>query len=65
MITVPDTNPYFLISPRIQDATLTIDLNGRFWKWCSTCNSILNFLSGAVSSLIYHLQVLQPVTLSN
>ena len=63
MITVPDTNPSLLISPTIQDATLTIDLNFTIQKWCSTCYSILIKMSGAVSSLTSLFQVLHPVTL--
>ena len=51
MITVPATNPSFFTSPTIQDAALTIDLNSKIQKWCSTCHSILTNLSGAARSL--------------
>ena len=64
MIYVPAITPSVLISPTIQDSTLTIDLNFTIQKWCSTCHSILTGLSGAASSLNYFLQVSQSVTLS-
>ena len=63
MITVPSTKPYFLVSPTIQYATLTINLNVTIWKWCSTCHSILAGLIGAASSLTSLLQVSHFVTL--
>ena len=65
MITVPDTNPSFLISPTIQDANLTINLNVTIQKWCSACHSILTGLRGASRYLISLLQVSQSVTLSH
>ena len=63
IITVPATNPSFLISPTIQYATLTIGLNVTIQKWCFTYHSILVGMSGADSSLTSLLQVSQSVTL--
>ena len=65
MITVPATNPSFLISPTIQDTTLTIDLIITIQKWCSTYNYILTGLSGAASSPTSLLQILHSVTISH
>ena len=63
MITVPATNPSLVISPTIQDATLTINLNVTIQKWCSTFHSILASPSVPSSSLTSLLQALQSVTL--
>ena len=65
MSTMPDVHPSLLISPTIQDATLTINFNVTIQKWCSTCHYILANLSGVASSLTSLLQVLQYVTLSH
>ena len=65
IITVPATNPSFLISPTIQDATLTIDINVAIQKWCSICQYILTGLIVPASSLTSLLQVSQSVTLSH
>ena len=63
IITVPATKPSFLISPTIQDAIATINLNVTLQKWCSTCNSILSGLRGADSYLTSLLQISKYVTL--
>ena len=64
MITLPDTNPSLLISPTIQYATLTIDLNATLQKFLSTWISILTILGDAPISLTSILQVSQYVNLS-
>ena len=65
MITVPNTDPSFLISPKIQDTTLTINFKVTTQKWCSTCHAILTVLSGAATSLTCLLLVLQSVNISH
>ena len=49
IITVPAANPYFLISPTINHATLTIDLNVTIHKCWSTCIYIPTIMSGSPS----------------
>ena len=65
MVTVPSTNPSFLISLTIQDDTITINLNITIHKWCSTCHYILTGLGSAASSLTSLLQVWLSISLSH
>ena len=65
MVTVPTMNPSFLLSPKIQDTTLTIKFNATLQKRYYTCNCILTVLIGSTISLTSLLQVSQSVTLSH
>ena len=65
MINVPATNPYFLISPKIKDATLTIDLNVTIQTCFPTCIYIPTIMSGSPISMTSLLQVSYSVTLSH
>ena len=64
-VTSPNSCPTFAISPKIQDATLTIDLGAALLHWKSACTSVVTGLCGASSSLASLLQAAQPVSLSH
>ena len=60
MIPVTTSNPSglqaLIVSPKIQDATLTIDLSTAIANWKASCDAVLMELGGASSSLTSLLQ---------
>ena len=65
LVSNPVATPSFLISPTINDATLTIDLHSTLRHWKVSCNSVLQDLCGSASSLTSLLQAAHPVSLSH
>ena len=61
----PHHNSSFVTSPKIQDATLTIDLAASMRLWKISCDAVVSELSGSSSSLATLLQTNQPITITH
>ena len=61
----PHHNSSYLVSPKIQDATLTIDLAASIHLWKVSCNAVVSELCGSSSSLATLLQSAQLVQISH
>ena len=55
----------FAVSPKIQDATLTIDLSIALKNWKISCDTVMSELGGATSSLTSLLQAAQPISINH
>ena len=64
-ISSPHHNTSFVVAPKIQDATLTIDLRASLEQWKLSCNAVITELCGSSSSLASLLQASQPVQISH